>query len=180
MQSMAIHDRKMTPPPSQGLPELYSLKMMVVSPSQLSKAISSGLSPVKTGGSGMFRHVTVRSTAGKEPIQMGAVVSTTIKVWLPSMKLPQSSVAVQVRMRVYLDGHGPSTISSVSTTSTLSSQLSTAVQDWRLLAPHCIRRSHQLEFPLTIREHRYRKPRFLVWPLIHCLCNPLRSTFESR
>ena len=76
----------------------------------------------------MFRHVTVRSTAGKEPIQMGAVVSTTIKVWLPSMKLPQSSVAVQVRMRVYLDGHGPSTISSVSTTSTLSSQLSTAVK----------------------------------------------------
>ena len=53
---------------------------------------------VTTGGAGMASHWTLVSAG--TPMITGAVVSTTVMIWLWLLTLPQASVPVQARVRV--------------------------------------------------------------------------------
>jgi hypothetical protein len=44
---------------------------------------------------------------------VGAVLSSTVMVWTHVLLLPQSSVAVQVRVIVYSCGHAPPAVTSL-------------------------------------------------------------------
>jgi hypothetical protein len=57
----------------------------------------------------------------------GAVLSSTVMVWTQLLLLPQSSIAVQVRVIVYSCGHPPAAVTSANVGVTDISQLSVAV-----------------------------------------------------
>src|SRR3989442_6357757 len=58
---------------------------------------------------------------------LGAVVSTTLMVWLPVLLLPQWSVAVQVRVTLLACGQEPGVVTSAKVTVELGSHASVAV-----------------------------------------------------
>ena len=60
-------------------------------------------------------------------VTVGGVVSTTVMVWLQLAELPQSSVAVQVRVCVPVPGQAPGVNASVKVTVGVASQVSVAV-----------------------------------------------------
>src|SRR3989339_252270 len=90
--------------------------------SQLSVAVTSV--PV-TAAAGTLLHCTV--TLAGTPASTGAVVSCTVITCEPVEALPQLSVAVHVRVKVYESGQVPSVRTSANTMSTDESQLSVAV-----------------------------------------------------
>ena len=58
---------------------------------------------------------------------VGAVISRTTIVPLQVAVLPQSSVAVQVRVTLYVPVHDPGVVASVNVIATVASQASVAV-----------------------------------------------------
>ena len=58
---------------------------------------------------------------------VGAVISRTTIVPVQVAVLPQSSVAVQVRVKLYVPAHDPCVVASVNAIVTVASQASVAV-----------------------------------------------------
>ena len=58
---------------------------------------------------------------------VGAVISRTTIVLLHEAVLPQSSVAVHVRVTLYVPAHEPGVVASTKVTATVASQASVAV-----------------------------------------------------
>ena len=65
--------------------------------------------------------------AGPTPLITGSVVSCTVIAWLAVLLLPQSSVAVQVRVRTKFCGQLPGTVASLKVNVGVVSQLSAEV-----------------------------------------------------
>ena len=60
-------------------------------------------------------------------VSEGGVLSSTNMVWVQVLELPQSSIAVKVRVIVNSCGHAPATVASVNPMVGVPSQLSVAV-----------------------------------------------------
>lgn len=97
-----------------------SVKVTVGVPSQLSVAVAV---PVLAGKVLAVHNMVI--LAGQ--VMTGATLSSTKIVWLQVLKLPQSSVARQVRVIVLSCGHPPATVASVNVIVGVPSQLSVAV-----------------------------------------------------
>ena len=98
-----------------------SVDVMVGVRSQLSVAVAVPLVPP---GAVLAVHSIVRF--GGQVI-CGGVLSSTKMVCRQVLELPQSSVALHVRLMVYSCGHAPATVTSVEVTVGVASQLSVAV-----------------------------------------------------
>src|SRR5690349_21635853 len=95
-----------------------SLKVMATLASQASVAVGG----VNTGVAGQLTGVTWVTQ-----VIVGAVSSTTEMVRLQVEELPQSSLAVQVRVTMYSAGQVPGVFESLNVMETLASQASVAV-----------------------------------------------------
>ena len=85
---------------------------------------------VTVAGGGTASHSTVAS--GGTPERVGAVVSRTVMTWVPVAAFKQSSVAVQVRVRVKLPLQLPEVGCSEKVMVGAESQLSRALHPgWR-------------------------------------------------
>ena len=91
---------------------------MVTVASQASVAVGA----VKTGTAGQLIGVVCATQ-----VIVGAVMSRTTIVPLQVAVLPQSSVAVQVRVTLYVPEHDPCVVASVNVMVTVASQASVAV-----------------------------------------------------
>jgi len=97
-----------------------SLNVSAGVPSQLSVAVAL---PVLAGNVLAVHNIVI--LAGQ--VMAGAKLSSTNMVWLHVLVLPQSSVALQVRVIVRSCGQVPATVASVKVISGTASQLSVAV-----------------------------------------------------
>lgn len=117
------------------LAAVTSLNVTVGAPSQLSVAVAI---PVFTGNV-LSVHCMVMF-AGH--VIAGAVLSSIKIICAQVLTLPQSSVALHVRVIVLSCGQSPATVASVKSTTGTASQLSVAVAEpvlaGRVLAVHCI------------------------------------------
>jgi len=94
--------------------------MTVTLPVQLSEAVTDPVLPIGT----WLAHITVTG-AGQE--MEGGTISCTAIVPLQVAVLPQSSVAVQVRVTLYAPAHEPGVVASTNVISTVASHASVAV-----------------------------------------------------
>ena len=118
--SVAVHVRVMTDASAQVPAATLSLAETAGAPSQLSVAAAL---PVLTGAV-EASHATV-TLAGQ--VMTGAVASTTVIVWPQLLLLPQSSVAVQVRVMMDASAQLPDAMLSDEVITGVPVQLSVAV-----------------------------------------------------
>ena len=78
-----------------------------------------------TSGAGTFAAHWTLTGAGS--LAVGAVLSSTVMSWTPVLALPESSVAVQVRVTLYSCGHAPGVVTSAKVIVGEASQASRAV-----------------------------------------------------
>ena len=89
-------------------------------------AVSVQLSVVSTVKPGLLSHSPTVMLLGQLTIT-GGVLSTTFTVCVQLAELPQSSVAVQVRVTVYVPAHAPGVVTSANVTVRVGSHASVAV-----------------------------------------------------
>ena len=104
--------------PAQDPLVVTSLKVRVNALPQASTAVATA----KTGTAGQL----IVEGAGNAAIT-GAVLSCTFMVWEAVDELPQTSVAVQVRVTLYDPAHAPGVVASAKAIATAPPQPSTAV-----------------------------------------------------
>ena len=92
--------------------------MTATAGSQRSVAVAGG----NTGVSGQLIGDT---TVGH--VMIGGILSMTTTVWLQVAEFPQSSVAVQVLVVLYVFGQGPATVTSANVRATIGSQRSDTI-----------------------------------------------------
>ena len=97
---------------------LTSEKVMVTLGSQASLNVGG----VNTGNAGQLTGVVCVTH-----VKVGGVISCTTMVRLQVAVFPQSSVAVHVRVVLYVFGHEPGVLTSENVIATLGSQVSVAV-----------------------------------------------------
>ena len=88
----------------------------------LGSQVSDAVGGVNTGNAGQLTGVVCVTQ-----VMVGGVISCTTMVPLQVAVFPQSSVAVQVRVVLYVFGHDPGVLTSEKVTVTLASQLSETV-----------------------------------------------------
>src|SRR5512137_2462995 len=99
---------------------VWSLWVMTVVPSQLSVATTAA----SLGAGTALAHWTV--TSAGMPVMTGAVLSLTVMVWIWLLLLPQTSVAVKVRLMTNLLAQLPGMVWSLWVITTAPLQLSAA------------------------------------------------------
>jgi hypothetical protein len=133
--SVADHVRVIVDSWGQAPPVVTSVNAIVGIPSQLSVAVAL---PVLAGAVLALQAMVM--LAGQ--VITGAWLSSINIVWAHVLLLPQSSVALQVRVMVYSWGQDPLIVLSVKLTKGAASQLSVAVAvpvlAGKMLDPHCM------------------------------------------
>jgi len=103
---------------------MTSWKVMATMASQLSEALAFPNAVLMAGS--VLAVQAIVMFAGQKVITGGRLSSMVIN-WLHVLELPQSSVAVQVRVMVYSWGHMPPAVTSANVIVGVPSQLSVAV-----------------------------------------------------
>ncbi len=116
--SVAVHVRVTLYVPAHDPCVVASVKLIVTVPSQASVAVGA----VNTGTEGQLIGVVWATH-----VIVGGVLSRTIIVPVQLAVLPQSSVAVHVRVTLYVPAHDPCVVASVKLIVTVPSQASVAV-----------------------------------------------------
>ena len=117
LQSVAVQVRVCVPVPGQAPGAKASVKVTTGLGSQTSVAVGAG-------NTGVAGHWIGEVVAGQ--VIVGGVVSMTTTVWLQLALLPEQSVAVHVRVLLYVPGQDPGVVTSTNVTTGAGSHVSVA------------------------------------------------------